>query len=89
MAAESPVFAGGLCVTDVGDLTTLSGREVGFGEVMMMPSQNHGIHPVMVAVVSTGVGVCLTFGYSEPMQDRATAEGFAERYLAALDSLAG
>ncbi len=88
MAAASADFVGGICVTDVGDLLKLSGRNVGFDQIMMMPSQNHGIHPVMVAVVSTQTGICLTFGYSEPMQDRATVEGFADCYLDALDTLA-
>ncbi|MCV0423950.1 MAG: hypothetical protein K5905_00615 [Roseibium sp.] len=89
MAAACDVFAGGICVTDVGDLNRLSGRRVGFSEVLMMPSQNHGIHPVLVAVVSTNAGTCLSFGFDEPLQTHANAAAFADRYIAALEALAG
>jgi len=88
MAAANDVFAGGICVTDVGDLNRLSGRRVGIAEVLLMPSQNHGIHPVLIAIVSTNAGTCLSFGYDEPLQTRANAYAFADRYVAALSELA-
>jgi hypothetical protein len=88
MAAASPVFAGGVCVSDVGDFGRLAGRRVGYSRVLVMPSQNHGIHPVMVAIVSTNEGACLSFGYDEPLQTRASAHAFADRYLEALGELA-
>jgi len=88
MAAASEVFGGGICVSDVGDVNRLSGRRVGYSRVLLMPSQNHGIHSIMVAIVSTNEGACLSFGYDEPMQTRANAYAFAERYLEALDELA-
>lgn len=88
MAAANAVFAGGICVTDVGDLNQLSGRRVGISEVLMMPSQNHGIHPVLIAIVSTNAGTCLSFGYDEPLQTRANAHAFADRTVAALSALA-
>jgi hypothetical protein len=87
MAAANEIFGGGLCVSDVGDLNRLSGRRVGFSRALVMPSQNHGIHPVMVAIVTTNDGACLSFGYDEPLQTRATAHAFAERYLEALSEL--
>lgn len=88
MAAESAVFAGGICVSDLGHMDRLSGRQTGIRQVLVMPSQNHGIHPVMVAIVSTAEGACLSFGYDAPLQTRDHARGFAERYLAAFDDLA-
>jgi hypothetical protein len=88
MAAASGVFAGGICVTDVGDLNRLSGRRVGISELLLMPSQNHGIHPVLIAIVSTNAGTCLSFGYDAPLQTRANAHAFADRYVAALGELA-
>jgi hypothetical protein len=87
-AAANDVFAGGICVTDVGDLSRLSGRRVGIAEVLLMPSQNHGIHPVLIAIVSTNAGTCLSFGYDEPLQTRANAHAFADRYVTALSELA-
>jgi hypothetical protein len=88
MAAASDVFGGGICVSDIGDLNRLSGRRVGYGKVLVMPSQNHGIHSVMVAIVSTNEGACLSIGYDEPLQTRANAHAFADRYLEALEELA-
>jgi len=87
IAAAHDVFSGGLCVTDVGDLQRLSGRPTGFSRVMLMPAQKHGIHPIMVAVVTAAAGACLTFGYAEPLTARETAEAYADRYLAALMEL--
>jgi hypothetical protein len=74
-------------VTDVGDLNRLSGRRVGFSEVLLTPSQNHGIHPVLVAIVSTNAGTCLSFGYDAPLQTHANAHAFADRFIEALDAL--
>jgi hypothetical protein len=88
MAAANEVFGGGVCVSDIGDLNRLSGRRVGYSRVLVMPSQNHGIHPVMVAVVSTNEGACLSFGFDEPLQTRDNAQAFAERYIGSLDKLA-
>jgi hypothetical protein len=87
MAAANDVCAGGVCVTDVGDLNQLSGRHVGISEVLLMPNQNHGIHPVLVAIVSANAGTCLSFGYDEPLQTRANALAFADRFVAALSEL--
>lgn len=84
IGAANAVFSGGLCVTDVGDLQRLSGRASRFTRIMLMPAQKHGIHPIMVAVITTSRGACLTFGYAEPLTSGAAAEAFAERYLAAL-----
>jgi len=89
MAAPGEAFAGGICVSDIGDASRLSGRRLGFTHLLVMPSQNHGIHAVMVAIVTTSAGVCLSFGYDTPLRARADAHAFAERYLQALDSLAG
>ena len=88
MAAANAVFAGGICVTDVGDLNRLSGRRVGISDVLMMPSQNHGIHPVLIAIVSTNAGTCLSFGYDEPLQTGANAHAFADRFVEALSEIA-
>ncbi len=88
MAAASGVFAGGLCVTDVGDLNRLSGRRVGVSDLMLMPSQNHGIHPMLIAIVTTNAGTCLSFGFDEPLRSPANAHAFADRYVAALEELA-
>lgn len=88
MSAANTAFVGGICVTDVGDLERLSGRAVGYSEVLLMPSQNHGIHPVLVAIVSTAAGVCLSFGYSEPLQTGETAHAFADSYVNVLEALA-
>jgi hypothetical protein len=55
---------------------------------LLMPSQNHGIHPVLIAIVSTNAGTCLSFGYDAPLQTRANAHAFADRYVAALSELA-
>lgn len=88
MAAASPVFAGGICVSDIGDANRLSGRRLGFSRLLVMPSQNHGIHPVMVAIVTTSEGACLSFGYDAPLRTAADAHAFAGRYLQALDALA-
>jgi len=84
MASASNVFSSGICVTDVGDLNRLSGRRVGISRVLLMPSQNHGIHPILVAIVSTNAGLCLSFGYDEPLRTRANAHAFAERYIEAI-----
>ena len=89
IAAANAVFTGGLCVTDIGDLERLSGRPTGFSRVLLMPAQKHGIHPIMVAVVTTPEGACLSFGHAEPLTAAATAQSFAARYMAALDELAG
>jgi hypothetical protein len=88
MAAANPVFGGGVCVSDIGDFNRLSGRRVGYSRVLVMPSQNHGIHPVMVAIVSTNDGACLSFGYDEPLQTKANAHAFSARYMEALGELA-
>jgi hypothetical protein len=88
MAAASPVFARGICVSDIGDANRLSGRRLGFSRLLVMPSQNHGIHPVMVAIVTTSEGACLSFGYDAPLRTAADAHAFAGRYLQALDALA-
>ncbi|WP_298814193.1 hypothetical protein [uncultured Roseibium sp.] len=88
MSAANNAFVGGICVTDVGDLEQLSSRAVGYSELLLMPSQNHGIHPVLVAIVSTAAGVCLSFGYSEPLQTRETAHAFANSYVKVLEALA-
>ncbi len=88
IAASSEVFASGICVSDVGDLDRLSARQVGISRILIMPSQNHGLHPVMVAIVSTAAGACLSFGYDEPMRDRAAAEAFADRYVETLMAMA-
>lgn len=87
-AAASDVFASGICVTDIGDLDALSGRKVGLRDVMVMPSQTHGIHPIMIAIVTTSAGTCLTFGYSTPMQTHGVARTYGDRYIAALKTLA-
>jgi hypothetical protein len=55
--------------------------------VLLMPNQNHGIHPVLVAIVSANAGTCLSFGYDEPLQTRANALAFADRFVAALSEL--
>ena len=89
MAAASDRFASGICVTDVGDLDTLSGRSVGFGRVLTMPSQNHGVHPVLIAIVTTRAGVCLSIGYDQPLRSEQAARAFADRYCEALIDLAG
>ncbi len=88
MARANDVFRGGLCVTDVGDLNRLSGRRVGLSEVMMMPSQNHGIHSILVCIVSTAAGTCLSFGFDDPLRGRAHAHAFADRFTEALTALA-
>ena len=88
MGAASDVFASGLCVSDVGDLNRLSGRRVAMSQVLLMPSQNHGIHPIMVAIVSTSEGACLSFGYDEPLRSRTHALAFADRYVEALTDMA-
>ncbi|QLH38252.1 MAG: hypothetical protein HWD60_03765 [Defluviicoccus sp.] len=82
--SENRVFSGGICVSDVGDLDRLSGRRVGISRILLMPSQNHGVHPIMVAIVSTSEGACLSFGYDEPLRSRRSARAFADRYLNAL-----
>ena len=89
MAAASDRFASGICVTDVGDFDTLSGRRVGFGRVLSMPSQNHGVHPVLIAIITTGAGACLSIGYDRPLRGEAAARAFADRYYQALIDLAG
>jgi len=89
MAAAGDDFTGGICVSDIGDASRLSGRRLGFTHLLVMPSQNHGIHAVMVAIVTTSAGVCLSFGYDTPLRNRGDAHAFAERYLQALDTLAG
>jgi hypothetical protein len=86
MAAANDVFSGGICVTDIGDLNRLSGRRVGYSDVLVIPSQNHGIHPLLVAIVSTNAGTCLSFGYDEPLRTRADALAFADRFIEALDA---
>lgn len=87
MAAANDVFSGGICVTDIGDLNGLSGRSVGFSEVLVIPSQNHGIHPVLIAIVSTNAGACLSFGYDEPLRTRVQAHAFADRFIDVLEAL--
>ncbi|MEO1225766.1 MAG: hypothetical protein AAFX92_16230 [Pseudomonadota bacterium] len=89
MAAPSDRFSSGLCVTDVGDLDRLSGRRVGFKRVLLMPSQNHGAHPVLVAIVTTREGACLSIGYDRPLRSDQAARAFADRYCEALIDLAG
>lgn len=88
IAASSDVFASGICVSDVGDLDRLSARPVGISRILIMPSQNHGVHPIMVAIVSTSAGVCLSFGYDEPLRSRDAAEAFADRYVEILAAMA-
>lgn len=85
--AATSVFSGGICVSDMGDLDRLSGRRVGISRVLLMPSQNHGVHPIMVAIVSTSQGACLSFGYDEPLRSRRSALAYADRYLDALADL--
>ena len=88
IAASSDVFASGICVSDVGDLDRLSGRPVGISRILIMPSQNHGVHPIMVAIVSTSAGACLSFGYDEPLRGPDAANAFADRYVEALTAMA-
>ena len=85
--AVSSVFSSGICVSDMGDFDRLSGRRVGISRVLLMPSQNHGAHPIMVAIVTTAVGACLAIGYDEPLRSRNSALAFADRYLEALTDL--
>ncbi|MEM7121997.1 MAG: hypothetical protein AAF563_12010 [Pseudomonadota bacterium] len=88
IAAPSDRFASGICVSDVGDLDRLSGRPVGIGRILIMPSQNHGVHPIMVAIVSTSEGACLSFGYDQPLRGRDAANAFADRYVDVLRGMA-
>ena len=88
IAASSDVFASGICVSDVGDLDRLSGRPVGISRILIMPSQNHGVHPIMVAIVSTSAGACLSFGYDEPLRGPDAANAFADRYVETLVAMA-
>lgn len=88
-ARPNDLFVVGTGLSDVGDLNRLSGRQVGFARVLLMPSQSHGIHPMLVTVVSTSNGTCLSFGYAEPLTSRANAHAFADRFVDALDALAG
>ncbi len=88
IAASSDVFASGICVSDVGDLDRLSGRPVGISRILIMPSQNHGMHPIMVAIVSTSAGACLSFGYDEPLRGADAANAFADRYVEMLTAMA-
>ncbi len=86
MAAANDVFSGGICVTDIGDMNRLSGRRVGYSDVLVIPSQNHGIHPMLVAIVSTSAGTCLSFGYDEPLRLGADAHAYADGFIAALEA---
>jgi len=86
MASANDVFASGICVTDIGDLNRLSGRRVGYSDVMVLPSQNHGIHPMLVAIVTTNAGTCLSFGYDEPLRAGVDAHAFADRFIDALEA---
>lgn len=88
-AGPNDLFVVGTGLSDVGDLNRLSGRQVGIARVVLMPSQSHGIHPMLVTVVSTAHGTCLSFGYAEPLTSRARAHAFADRFVEALDNLAG
>lgn len=88
-AGPNDLFVVGTGLSDVGDLDRLSGRKVGIARVLLMPSQSHGIHPMLVTVVSTSHGTCLSFGYAEPLTSHANAHAFADRFVAALDELAG
>jgi hypothetical protein len=88
-AEANDVFVVGTGLSDVGDLDRLSGRHVGFSRILLMPSQNHGIHPMLVTVVSTSHGTCLSFGYAEPLTSRDSALAFANRFVEALNELAG
>lgn len=88
-AQPNDLFVVGTGLSDVGDLNRLSGRQVGIARVLLMPSQSHGIHPMLVTVVSTAQGTCLSFGYAEPLTSRAHAHAFADRFVGALDELAG
>lgn len=87
LGASKERFPSGICVSDIGDIDRLSGRAVGISRILLMPSQNHGAHPVMVAITSTAYGVSLSFGYDEPLRSRDHAMAFADRYLDALASL--
>ena len=53
-----------------------------------MPSQNHGLHPVMVAVTSTQEGAFLSIEYDEPLRSRDAAHAFADRYVDVLRDMA-
>ncbi|MCR9137218.1 MAG: hypothetical protein NXI27_14570 [Alphaproteobacteria bacterium] len=88
-ARSNDLFVVGTGLSDVGDLNRLSGRQVGINRILMMPSQNHGVHPMLVTVVSTSQDTCLTFGFAEPLTSRAHAHAFADRFVEALDELAG
>lgn len=87
-AGPNDLFVVGTGLSDVGDLNRLSGRQVGIARILLMPSQSHGIHPMLVTVVSTAHGTCLSFGYAEPLTSRAHAHAFADRFVEALDELA-
>jgi hypothetical protein len=83
-AAAADRFPSGICLSDIGDLDRLSGRSVGISDILLMPNQNHGAHPIMVAVISTHDGLSLSFGYDEPLRTRPNAVAFADRYVEAL-----
>ena len=54
-----------------------------------MLSQNHAAHSMLVAIVSTREGICLSIGYNEPLRSRQAAIAFADRYCDALIELSG
>ncbi len=81
-------FPHGICVSDVGDMSRLAGRQVGFDQVILMPAQRHGAHPLMVVIITTTTGAHLTVGYAEPLTSADTAANFADLYVAELRSLA-
>jgi hypothetical protein len=81
IAQPNRLFASGICVSSIGNLDSLCGRHVGISRMMLMPLQNHGIHPIMIVSTTTASGSGFTFGFDEPLRTRESAHAYADRFM--------